>query len=99
MFVSTRAYRMKLKDWGFMRHKPRKHAASRDKDEKPDESQVEEEAMQDRHSSATVQPMSAEPMSADPSQAEQQSGWRIVSDVESVEAEPTFMGMLHQAPT
>jgi hypothetical protein len=85
---------MKLKDWGFMRHKPRRPAASRDRDVGPDEPQVEEEALQDIDSSATV-----EPMIVDPPQTHKEGGQQIVPDAELAEAEPTFMGMLHQTST
>ena len=81
---------MKLKEWGFMRHKPRRTAPKRNDDH-------DEEEQDERDSSATVEPMSVEPTPT--ALCQKQGGWQVLSDTELAEAEPTFMGLLHQAPT
>jgi hypothetical protein len=83
-----------------MRHKPRQTATNRN-----DNDQMEVETVENkrgrRNSSATVESMSVEPVSVEPAPqlaCEKQGGWAIVPNTELAVAEPTFMGLLHQAP-
>jgi hypothetical protein len=103
---STRAYRMKLKEWGFMRHKPRKTSGkTTNRDERsPSVSQHgDEEDRSERDSSTTVEPMSIDLPSIEPllveSSRRKSTRWQILPDVDLVQVEPSFMGMLHRAPT
>jgi hypothetical protein len=91
---------MKLKEWGLMRHKPRKMATNGNDNDQMEIETVENERGR-RNSSATVESMSVEPISVEPAPqlaCEKQGGWEIVPDAELAGAEPTFMGMLHRAP-
>jgi hypothetical protein len=103
---------MKLKEWGFMRHKPRNTASRREVGQSKSAtlSQPDETEQSERDSSATVEPMSVdfasvgtsvpEPVAVDAQPTEPQKkrgGWQVVADV--AHAEPTFMGLLHQTPT
>ncbi|KAF2027974.1 ankyrin [Setomelanomma holmii] len=91
--ASTRAYRMKLKEWGFMRHKPRRTGAksSKGREKSQDASAVEDQDRRDL--SATVEPMSVEPTFE--TFQEKQGGFHIVDDAEF---EP-FIDTLAQAST
>jgi hypothetical protein len=104
--ASTRAYRMKLKEWGLQKHKARRISAKHI--DGADEGSAQPEDAEERDRSATVEPMEvdlddnmtprAEPM--EPTLAEhctKRGGWQVVEDYTS--AEPTFMGLLHHAPT
>ncbi|KAF2821445.1 ankyrin [Ophiobolus disseminans] len=89
--ASTRAYRMKLKEWGFMRHKPRRTAAERNASRESSHiAPVDNGDREERDSSATIEPTPAVVH-------EKQGGWKIVPESELAEAEPTFMGLLHQS--
>lgn len=85
---------MKLKDWGFMRHKPRKATADRHGTVETSPSNHEEGDLRNRESSGTVEPMSIEitPLEA----CEKQGTWQAVAHAD-VEAEPTFMSLLGQS--
>jgi hypothetical protein len=86
---------MKLKEWGFMRHKPRRTGATREGGR--DSRQSSEDTEQDeRESSATVEAMTIDPTPT--ALCEKRGGWQVVPEPDLVEAEPTFMGMLHQTP-
>jgi hypothetical protein len=105
---------MKLKEWGFMRHKPRKSSAKRMNGEERSLSVSQcgdEEDQSERDASTTVEPMSVDLASIEPSLAEssfptdtrsehctERGGWEVVPNAELAHAEPSFMGMLHQAP-
>ncbi|KAH7076242.1 hypothetical protein FB567DRAFT_452537 [Paraphoma chrysanthemicola] len=96
--ASTRAYRMKLKEWGLMRHKARgKTGMSRSMGEDNSRSRDSTEEQDERQSSATVEPMSVVPTPV--AFSEKQGGWQVVPEPQLAEAEPTFMGMLHQTPS
>jgi hypothetical protein len=111
----TRAYRMKLKEWGFMRHKPRKVSTKRTDGAERSQSvsqRGDEEERSERDSSTTAELMpidlasiepslveSSYPKSKHPGHCTERGGWEIVPDAELAHAEPSFMGMLHQAPT
>ncbi|KAL6705429.1 hypothetical protein ACN47E_006694 [Coniothyrium glycines] len=102
-YASTRAYRMKLKEWGLMRHRPRKSvkgirvARSRRHSEEGDD-EGNDEGNDNRDSSATLEPVSVDPA---PSQEEaptslyqtKQVDWHIVPEADGT-AEPTLMGLL-----
>jgi hypothetical protein len=106
---------MKLKEWGFMRHKPRKASARRTDgaERSPSVSQRgDEEERSEWDSSTTAEPMSIDLVSMEPllvkssypkskhaEHCTERGGWEVVSDAELAHAEPSFMGMLHQAPT
>lgn len=109
--ASTRAYRMKLKEWGLMRHKPRKSTAKRKEDNETDGAQLQDEEQSERASSATVEPMVMDLSSAKPSLPEtaisepatsdhctKRGGWQLVPGTDLTNAEPIFMGLLHQGP-
>jgi hypothetical protein len=82
---------MKLKEWGFMRHKPRRAAANRDASGEAAENDRDNAHDTRQDSSATIVP-------SPPAACEKRGGWQVLPDTQLVEAEPTFMGMLHQAP-
>ncbi|XPT03045.1 hypothetical protein M3J09_012148 [Ascochyta lentis] len=90
--ASTRAYRMKLKEWGFMRHKGHRTHLGRPEARRPGRGQNDEEPAS---SSATAEPMSIEPESLE--HRTKTGGWQIVTGDELATAEPTFMGLLSQA--
>lgn len=92
---------MKLKEWGLMRHKPRKTATTHE-DNDPMETDIRENGRARSNSSVTAENMSIEPASVElaPQVAcEKEGGWEVVPAAELAVAEPTFMGMLHRAPT
>ncbi|KAH7063866.1 hypothetical protein BKA63DRAFT_183826 [Paraphoma chrysanthemicola] len=96
--ASTRAYRMKLKEWGLMRHKARgKTGTSRSMGKDDSRSRDSTEEQDERQSSATVEPISVAPTPV--AFSEKQGGWQVVPEPQLAEAEPTFMGMLHQTPS
>jgi hypothetical protein len=104
--ASTRAYRMKLKEWGFMRHKPRRESGkfpNRDENDLSVSQRGDEEDRSERDSSTTVEPMSIDLPSIEPllveSSLRKSTRWQILPDAELAHAEPSFMGMLHRAPT
>ncbi|KAJ4337874.1 hypothetical protein N0V87_004430 [Didymella glomerata] len=87
----TRAYRMKLKEWGLMRHKVRKT--------RPGRTRGTSSAQDDEQTRTPSAP--SEPMAIDSDSLEHRTktgGWQIVNNVELTNAEPTFMGMLSQTP-
>jgi hypothetical protein len=85
---------MKLKEWGFMRHKPRKTAAERSISREASR----EDERDERDSSATVGPEA--PVESEPPTAPQSlDRWQLLPDAEMAQAEPTFMGLLQRAPT
>lgn len=80
---------MKLKEWGFMRHKSRKGRPR------------EDSGRDTSHDEPMVSPGPAESRSVDPESLEHRTrtgGWQIVSSKELEDAQPTFMGMLKQTP-
>lgn len=81
---------MKLKEWGLMRHKPRKATKVRS-DAMEEISRSHDEEREDRDSSATVEPISTETTPA--ADCEKGGGWQVVANADA-EAEPTFMGLL-----
>jgi hypothetical protein len=104
---------MKLKEWGLMRHKPRKKITklSNDKDRSATPSQREDEEQSERDSSATVEPMLMDlppvqtaldvtlPLDSRTTEhCTKQGRWQIVADTDLPNAEPSFMGMLHRTP-
>jgi hypothetical protein len=109
--ASTRAYRMKLKEWGLMRHKPRKSSSKRRDADELDADRLGDEEQSERASSATVEPMAMdldhdEPSLLDSTALEpgstdhctKRGGWQLVPGADLSNADPTFMGLLHQAP-
>ncbi|KZM21269.1 uncharacterized protein EKO05_0011536 [Ascochyta rabiei] len=90
--ASTRAYRMKLKEWGLMRHKG--HRARPDRPRARSHG-LELDDEEQRSSSATAEPMSIEPESLE--HRKKTGGWQVVPRDELTAAEPTFMGLLSQA--
>ncbi|KAL1655788.1 hypothetical protein SLS61_001812 [Didymella pomorum] len=89
--ASTRAYRMKLKEWGLMRHKGRRA--------RPGHTRATSSARDDEQTSTASAP--ADPMVIDANSLEHRTktgGWQVVSKDELTNAEPTFMGMLSQTP-
>jgi hypothetical protein len=113
--ASTRAYRMKLKEWGLLKQKGRRETAKRRVDGNDSAQPDDAEQRDDRSLSATVEP-SAMPVTmsldvdtdsnpedeatpADPALSDHctdRGGWQIIED--PTNAEPTLMGLLHQAP-
>jgi hypothetical protein len=89
---------MKLKEWGFMRHKPRKTKNRKTTTEGSQLSSDNEDA-HDRELSATVEPMSVDDVASSPVREvslewqEKQGGFHVVPDADAT-AEPTFMGLL-----
>lgn len=63
----TRAYRMKLKEWGLMRHKPRRAGAAKHdgKETSTSPSQQDEEERSEEGSNAAIEPMSIDSTSED----------------------------------
>ncbi|KAH8702907.1 ankyrin repeat-containing domain protein [Phaeosphaeriaceae sp. PMI808] len=94
--ASTRAYRMKLKEWGLMRHKPRKALMSRNGSRATSEATFEADESNRRDLSETIEPTYVQHTS--PMMLEKSGNWQVVSDVEPVEAEPAFMGLLQRTP-
>ncbi|KAF3041033.1 hypothetical protein E8E11_004224 [Didymella keratinophila] len=87
----TRAYRMKLKEWGLMRHKGRRA--------RPGHTRGTSSARDDEQTGTPSAP--AEPMVIDSGSLEHRTktgGWQVVSSNELTDAEPTFMSMLSQMP-
>lgn len=81
---------MKLKEWGLMRHKGRK---LRNEMNRADSIERDPSDEQSKISSATA--------SVDPDSLEHRTRtgeWQVVSDQELQHAQPSFMGMLSQAP-
>ncbi|KAH4014403.1 hypothetical protein HBI09_210000 [Parastagonospora nodorum] len=113
--ASTRAYRMKLKEWGLLKQKGRRETVKRLDDGNDSAQPDDAEHRDDRSLSATVEP-SAMPvtMSLDvdtdstpegeatpadpalPDHCTDRGGWQVIED--PTNAEPTLMGLLHQAP-
>lgn len=75
-----------------MRHKPRRNAMARNTSREMSQVDRDDEEQQERDSSATIAP-------TPPAVCEKQGGWQVVPNAELAEAEPTFMGLLHQTPT
>jgi hypothetical protein len=99
---------MKLKEWGLMRHKPRKTSAKRDGEnvQSATPPQRDEDEQGERDSSAAVESMEVDLDSVQPAlevtfpvdsstsePCAKPGGWQVVSDPN---AEPSFMGMLHR---
>jgi len=78
---------MKLKEWGFMRHKPRRTAAERNVSREASR----EDDREERDSSATIGP---EP----PTVPAKPDRWQLLPDPELAQAQSTFMGLLQRAP-
>lgn len=76
---------MKLKEWGLMRHKPRKTAGQRTTSR---EASCDDPRIQ-RDSSATVGPELQ-------SNVEKPKRWRLLPEADLAQAEPTFMGLLRR---
>ncbi|KAF2629473.1 ankyrin [Macroventuria anomochaeta] len=89
--ASTRAYRMKLKEWGLMRQKGRKARLERNR---AGSSGCERDNEEPRAPSATAEPMSIDSESLE--HRTKTGGWQVVSSVGLTVAEPTFMGLLSQ---
>ncbi|KAJ4986694.1 hypothetical protein SVAN01_07753 [Stagonosporopsis vannaccii] len=91
--ASTRAYRMKLKEWGLMRHKSRKPRLGRSHTDRSGDRRDDDES---RAASVTV-----DPMSVDTETLEHQTSpgaWQAVGSGEMANAQPTFMDILKQTP-
>ena len=92
---STRAYRMKLKEWGLMRHKPRRahREAKQLGGHRPERSDHG-----DGDSSDTAGSMSVEPQTED--NCAKTGIWQGIADLSddaaSTVAESTYMGLLGQ---
>jgi hypothetical protein len=100
---------MKLKEWGFMRHKTRRSTVRRGNSKEARHSSCEEEEHDNRDMSATVEPMPAESIQIEsimvepaeltpPEICEKGGGWQVVAEADLAIAEPTFMGLLHHLP-
>jgi hypothetical protein len=91
---------MKLKEWGLMRHKPRKTAKRCSDNNTTDMSGIEEDDRDERDSSATVEPVSLEqtPSASCEKEVGWKAGWKFVPDAELMDTEPTFMGLLRHTP-
>jgi hypothetical protein len=105
----TRSYRMKLKEWGFIRHKPRRSTIRRGNSKEARYSSSDEDEYDNRDMSGTVEPMPVEsipdePMSVEraeltpPEVSHKRGGWKVVAEADLAVAEPTFMGLLHHLP-
>jgi hypothetical protein len=89
---------MKLKEWGLMRHKPRRTMKDRPEVRSTSRRSPEEN---DASEQSSVTP---EPVSIDASSQEHCTkigGWQLVADLPTMVAgdtvaEPTFMGLLNQ---
>ncbi|KAF1847625.1 ankyrin [Cucurbitaria berberidis CBS 394.84] len=92
--ASTRAYRMKLKEWGFMRHKPRKITKDSNEVRERSRSSHGESDVPNRESSATVDPTSIDTIPS--TVCEKPQRWQIVENADT-DAEPTFMSLLGRA--
>ncbi|CAN9273600.1 unnamed protein product [Alternaria alternata] len=99
--ASTRAYRMKLKEWGIMRHKSRKITRQRREARLPNEQSSSET---DQRNNESVEP--AEVITIEPESREhctRTGGWQVVASLPALiadgagtVAEPTFLGLLNQ---
>ncbi|KAL1796794.1 hypothetical protein ACET3X_005334 [Alternaria dauci] len=99
--ASTRAYRMKLKEWGIMRHKPRRAHKQRREARLPSE-QSSDGTVQCNDGS--VEP--AEDITIEPERTEhcaRTGSWQleaslptVIADGAGTVAEPTFLGLLNQ---
>ncbi|KAI4637363.1 hypothetical protein J4E83_000179 [Alternaria metachromatica] len=99
--ASTRAYRMRLKEWGIMRHKPRRATKSRHKARLSSEQSSDGNAGNDNESSEFAEPISID--SASREHCTKTGGWQVVAslptliaDEAGTVAEPTFLGLLNQ---
>ncbi|KAF1829187.1 ankyrin [Decorospora gaudefroyi] len=99
--ASTRAYRMKLKEWGLMRHKPRRTTEDRSDDAREtSECSAGGNNLHGSNPSTTAEPMSVESTSGE--HCTETDRWQVLADSstliagESI-AEPTFMGLLSQS--
>ena len=81
--ASTRAYRMKLKEWNLMRHRRRTTHSS-----------IEHTGSDDDDSSKTVTPV-ADAASCEPAAYIPQR-WQVLPEADLAHADPTFTGLLHQ---
>ncbi|KAH6625832.1 hypothetical protein C7974DRAFT_208269 [Boeremia exigua] len=92
--ASTRAYRMKLKEWGLMRHKGRKPRL----DHKSDSNLGRGRDIGDEESPA----LSAEPMSVDTESVTHRTNpgeWQAMSSAGLTYTQPPFTGSATQTPT
>ncbi|KAI4907824.1 hypothetical protein J4E90_009232 [Alternaria incomplexa] len=99
--ASTRAYRMRLKEWGIMRHKPRRATKSRHKARLPSEQSSDGNAGNDNESSEFAEPISTDSTSRE--HCTKTGGWQVVAslptliaDEAGTVAQPTFLGLLNQ---
>ncbi|KAL5119292.1 hypothetical protein ACEQ8H_002779 [Pleosporales sp. CAS-2024a] len=91
--ASTRAYRMKLKEWGLLKQKSRR---GEKRPERTNQESVQPEVTEPV--SVEVEPMNENQQGecADREHCTRTGGWQLVQDVAN--AETTFMGLLHQTP-
>jgi len=94
--ASTRAYRMKLKEWGLLKQKSRREQRDRSSSETVEPSTIPEPMSLDVDDgpSPEEEVVLAEPTLSD--HCTERGGWQVVEDLTITE--PTFMGLLHQAP-
>ena len=92
---------MKLKEWGIMRHKPRRTTKQRREARLPSEQSPDEHAQRDDESSESAEPISIEPTPRE--DCTRTGGWQVVAslptliaDEAGTVAEPTFLGLLNQ---
>jgi hypothetical protein len=90
---------MKLKEWGLMRHKPRRTTKERREVRSVSICSAENNESCDYDSSATPEPMSVDVTSRE--HCTKIGGWQVVADLPTMVAagtvaEPTFMGLLSQ---
>ncbi|KAF1942804.1 ankyrin [Clathrospora elynae] len=98
--ASTRAYRMKLKEWGLMRHKARRAMKARSEVRDASQPISNDDDEGDRDSSATAKPV---PIDITPVEHRTKTGgWQVVADLPTLMtdigtvAEPAFMDLLNQ---
>lgn len=85
---------MKLKEWGLLRHNPRRVTAAIVRAREASAPGRDKEDQTNKDSSETVESTSVEPSLAPDST--QTGSWQMVSGAELAHAEPTFMGLLTQ---
>ncbi|KAG9187614.1 hypothetical protein G6011_05485 [Alternaria panax] len=99
--ASTRAYRMKLKEWGIMRHKPRRVPKQRREARLQSEQSSAELVQRNDEPAEPAEPITIEPESREPCTGT--GGWQVmaslptlIADGAGTVAEPTFLGLLNQ---
>jgi hypothetical protein len=92
---------MKLKEWGIMRHKPRRTTKQRRETRSPSEQSPDEPAQRGDESVEVTEPIAIETDSRE--HCTRTGGWQIVAslptliaDEAGTVAEPTFLGLLNQ---